>query len=1027
MRTAFGIGLRAIIEDTAQTRLPGSILNGFERNLVKPRRIALRILANCCYPLFVLFCAALPSRAQYDFDVWTADDGLPQNIISGICQTPDGYLWLATYDGVVRFDGVRFVVFNKSNSAGISSNRFELLDEDRNGDLWLRAEDSGLTRYHRGTFTTDAAQYGLPPNSIRGVAGDGLGGRWVLSSQSSILQWQEASRRFIDITPRRNRTTYNSFLWRPQDGFWGVDSNVLYCFVKGRFLTYRLPHWLCGLKVEHVAIEESGTLWLETGDGTLARIRNAVVEHISAREGAITYRDRRGNAWRIGIGKYLVRFMDCSSGGKPERIAFSVLYEDREANIWLATDGRGLYRARRKAITSYSTKDGLGTQNVYPIYQDRTGVIWIGSWIGSLSRFQNGRFTTYTMKDGVPPHPTALSEDSQGRLWVAGDGIRTYEHGRFVEPVGVAPSQREIHALHGDRDGAIWFGTSRGLARFKDGTYTLYTANDGVLDVDVRVIIDDRANGLWIGGYGGLMRFQNGRFTGWTERQGLPSNSVRSLYEDRDGVLWVGTYDGGLGRLKDGKFTHYSEQSGLFNNGVFQILEDARENLWMSCNRGIYRVSKRELNEFAAGKTRTITSIAYGRSDGMLNVECNGGISPAGIKARDGKLWFPTQDGVAVIDPDAIPINPQPPPVMIESVLVDHAPISPDGPLRIGPDKQNFEIQYTALSFINSRQIRFNYKLEGVDSDWVDAGLRRTAYYSHLPPGNYLFRVIARNSDGIWNNEGKSLSITVLAPFYRRWWFELLELMGAAILVGGAWRYRVSQFERAQALQQGFSQQLIASQENERKRIAAELHDSVGQRLVIMKNLALFFMQAQGQAAVSSGKVRAIEEISAEAALAIDETREISYNLRPFHLDSLGLTKAIEAIVQTVSRASATTFFSEIDNIDDVFPEELRINFYRIVQECLNNIVKHAQATEASVRVKRSSDGVTLTIRDNGTGFTRAHGTSESNLEPGTGGFGLIGIAERARSLGGELSLQTAAGRGTVVSVQVNSGGKRHG
>lgn len=722
--------------------------------------------------LLLVFCAISSANAQYRFDVWTADDGLPQNIISGIRQTSDGYLWLATYDGLVRFDGVRLTIFNKSNSPGINSNRFESLDEDWNGDLWLRTENLGVTRYHRGSFTTYTTQQGLPNNAVRGIAVDTAGHLWALSGKS-IVQWQQARGRFIDVTPKGVKISYTSFVWQPQDGFWGTDQAALHCFVKGRFVTYRLPHWLPGPKIRAVAEEQSGTIWIETADGRHARIRNGTVEHASSegtsQDRAMTYRDHDGNLWTIGVGSDLTRFMNYSSAGRLEKIAFSLLYEDREGNLWLGTDGRGLYRARAKAIKAYSKEQGLAARNVYPIYQDGTGAIWIGAWPAGLSQFKEGKFKNYTLKDGVPSHLTALCGDREGNLWVAGDsGVRIFQYGRFVRPRDPAlPEGTETHAIHQAPDGTLWFGSPRGLARFTDGISKLYTAKDGLAGNDVRVIIDGSAGDLWIGGYGGLTRFRNGQFTSWTERDGLPSNTVRSLYEDRDGVIWIGTYDGGLGRFKNGRFTRYTMRQGLFNNGVSQILEDPRGNFWMSCNRGIYRVSRRELNEFAAGERTTITSVAYGRSDGMFNVECNGGTSPAGIKARDGKLWFPTQDGVAVIDPEAVPTNSRPPPVVIESILVDHTPTSADGPLRIAPDKENFEIEYTALSFINSRQIRFKYKLEGVDSGWIDAGLRRTAYYSHVPAGRYVFRVIARNSDGVWNNEGKSLGTTVLAPFYR--------------------------------------------------------------------------------------------------------------------------------------------------------------------------------------------------------------------------------------------------------------------
>jgi hypothetical protein len=301
-------------------------------------------------------------------------------------------------------------------------------------------------------------------------------------------------------------------------------------------------------------------------------------------------------------------------------------------------------------------------------------------------------------------------------------------------------------------------------------------------------------------------------------------------------VLWLGTYDGGLGRLQNNKFTWYTERNGLFNNGVFQILEDSRGYLWMSCNRGIYRVSKQELTEFALGKRRRISSISYGRGAGMRNEECNGGFSPAGIRTRNGEFWFPTQDGIAVVDPDQVAINHNPPAVVIESISLDHQAQSPEQPLHIPPRVENLEINYTALSFIDPGKIHFRYQLNGLDRDWVDASTRRTAYYAHLPSGNYEFRVVAANRDGVWNMEGARLSISVAPPFYRTWWFLTLLWLSVAAVTYVAWRSRISQLQKVNQLQNAFSRQLLASQENERKRIAGELHDSLGQRLLLINN-----------------------------------------------------------------------------------------------------------------------------------------------------------------------------------------------
>lgn len=961
--------------------------------------------------------AAIP---RFGFDVWTADDGLPQNIIRGLHQTPEGYIWIATFDGIARFDGVQFKVFDKISATGIQSARFSSLSGGRNGDLWLSTDGGGVTRYHEGHFSSYTTQHGLPQNSVRAVAADQDGNVWALSADL-ILKWNEASQRFVDVTPRDRKLRFDVLLWET-GGFWGADEQQLHCFVNGKIDSYRLPAWLPGSSIRFVARDRTRTIWLETQAGLVATVDPAKgFTKVSGSDLSVSYRDRHGRQWDFGVDKGLVRYLQQSLPGRSEKISFSRLKEDREGNLWLGTEGQGLYKLRPQFIRAYSTAQGLPNRNVYLLLQDRSGAIWAGGWRGGLSRFQDGKFTNYSVQDGLADAvTTALAEDSHGRLWIAAnENLRVFVNGRFQKPVNpVLPPNVRIQAMIEDREGAFWFGTSRGLLRYQGGKVDLMTDKDGLAAEDVKVLVESADGALWIGGFGGLTRLQHGKFTRWTERDGLPSSSIRSIYEDREGVLWIGAYDSGLGRLQNGKFTRYTTRVGLFNNGAFRILEDGRGNLWMSSNRGVYRVSKTELNEFAAGVRTAIASVAYGRADGMLNVECNGGYWPSGVHARDGTLWFPTQDGIVVIDPNAVRANLQAPPVMIESFLVDRESLSLDQPLRIEPGKETFEIQYTALSFINSDQIRFRYRLDGLDSGWTEAGGRRTAYFSHLPPGKYVFSVIAGNSDGIWNEMGQSLQIIVLAPFYKTLWFQAIVGLVSMAAVAAAWRYRESQFRRLEAVQQAFSRQLIASQENERKRIAAELHDSLGQRLVVIKNLALFFLRDHEASAVMNGRLKGIEEISSEAALAINETREISYDLRPFQLDRLGLTKAVEGLLRTVSKASDLRCSTEMDNVDDLFPEDLRINFYRIVQECTNNIVKHAEASEVHVSVKRSGRGVALTIRDNGRGFRPGAGKGDL----GRGGFGQIGMAERASLLGGRLDIQSAPDRGTVVTVLFDTG-----
>jgi signal transduction histidine kinase len=350
--------------------------------------------------------------------------------------------------------------------------------------------------------------------------------------------------------------------------------------------------------------------------------------------------------------------------------------------------------------------------------------------------------------------------------------------------------------------------------------------------------------------------------------------------------------------------------------------------------------------------------------------------------------------------------------VVIESADVDQTSAKLGKPVTVASDQKNLEIRYTALSFSKPEQIAFRYKMEGLDSDWQDVEYRRTAYFSHLPPGTYIFRVMATNSDGVWS-ESQDLPIKVLPPFYRTSWFMALIAGLVLAVIYVLWRFKLGKLKEIQAAQKAFSQQLIASQESERRRISAELHDSLGQRLIIIKNHALFLLGQKRKQQSDEERLQTLEEINSEASLAIDETRTISYNLRPFQLDRLGLSKAIEALVRSASRATNIHFTTKIADIDTSFPEELRINFYRIVQEATNNIMKHSGAGEAEIRVEKTSHGISLSIRDNGMGFITDH----KSAGVGKGGFGLTGIRERASLLGGILDIRSQPGAGTVLSI----------
>jgi ligand-binding sensor domain-containing protein/signal transduction histidine kinase len=974
---------------------------------------------------------------RYQQYVWRLQQGLPQNSVNAFTGTRDGYLWLATFEGVARFDGVRFTVFDHSNTPAFKSNQIMALLEDRAGDLWLGTNGGGLIRRSHDAFRLYTTSDGLSNNFVRALAEDAEGNLWIGTEGGGLNRFRDGH--FEVYTARQGLPDdyVHALRMDPEGGMWIGTVGGLAHFKGGRFMVYTIHDGLPVNSVTALCLDRAGVLWVGTKGGLSRLEKGRFVASGLKRENASVsslYEDRDFHLWVGSFGGGLALWKQgafsyqAMADGLPGEDVLSI-YQDPEGDMWIGTAANGVCQFRAGRFDVYAAQDGLPDDKAKAIFQDSAGALWVGT-INGLARLQDGSIRVYSKKDGLPEgHVLSIAQDQEGTLWVeSGEGkLCRLRNGRFtVLPLenGQGPP-RAIVSLLGDREGNLWVGTGGGgLNRFRNGLFTPYTRRDGLADDHIMSLYEDREGGIWVGTLrGGISRFKDGRISSWTTADGLASNQVLCFYEDRRGSLWIGTADGGLSRFRDGKFANIAVKDGLYNDLAFQILSDTDDDsgsLWMSCNKGVYRVSLRELDDFADGRRKSVNSYVYGEADGMLSRECNGSM-PAGWKTRDGRLWFSTVKGVVAIDPKLRDLHA--PRIAIEQVTVDGAVMPAGGPIEMKPGQESLEIQYTALESSRPRQIRFRYRLESLDARWIEAGTRRTAYYSHLPPGRYTFRIMADNGEGVWNSRDASLALTVEPPFYRSWWFRGLLALGICCALIAAYRYRLRRWNQAQLARQAFAQQLIASQESERKRIAAELHDSLGQRLLIMKNLALLELQALTKNGTQAEK---LEEISAEASRALSEVREISYALRPYQLDRLGLTKAIEAVVRNAAKASPTAITADLDNIDNLFPEETRINLYRIVQEGLNNIIKHADATEASVTIRRTAAGVRLSIRDNGKGFTpAASGPSER-------GFGLTGIAERVQLLGGKTAMHSAPGKGSEIGIEfplaaIRNGGSGNG
>ncbi|HKS43191.1 MAG TPA: two-component regulator propeller domain-containing protein [Blastocatellia bacterium] len=966
---------------------------------------------------FLLLSAVVSSDSsekplsQYIHDAWQTDQGLPQNTVFAVTQTPDGYIWLATQEGLVRFDGIRFTVFDKRNTPQMKDNNIQTLYLDRAGQLWAGTEGGGLVRLKDGVFTAYTTEDGLADNIVDAIYEDRAGNLWV-GTLGGLSRFKDG--KFTTFTARDGLPS-DAVLSICEDragNLWiGTEDDGLSRLKDGEFVSYTTKDGLSNNLVRALHEDREGNLWIGTRAG-LCRFKDGKFTSFFAKDGLVDdsvlsiYEDREGSLW-IGTRGGLARRKDgrfsayTTKEGLSENSVASI-YEDKEGNLWIGTYEGGLNRLKEGSFTAYTRKDGLADDIVRPIYQDSKGVLWIGTASG-LSRSSDGKIINYTAKDGLADNNVlALREDRAGALWIGtGGGLNKLTGGRMASyTTEKGLSDNTVLSLCESRDGSLWIGTASGLNRLKDEKITAYTTRDGLTNDSIWSLYEDGEGTLFIGtDGGGLNRFKDDRFTALTTKDGLANDIVLSLYADREGALWIGT-NGGLSRLKDGRVVSYTTAAGLFDDVVFQILEDAKDNLWMSCNKGVFRVSKQELEDFAQGGLRAINSVSYGTADGMKSRECNGGFQPAGWKTRDGKLWFPTIKGAAVIDPESIKINQLAPPVLIEQVLADHEPIDTAQGAQLAPGKSKFEFHYTGLSFIAPEKVRFKYKLEGFDTDWIDAGTRREVAYTNIPPGSYRFRVMACNNDRVWNEAGAAFSFYLKPRFYQTYWFYGLCAAAVGMLGLGFYRLRVRQ------MQSRFSAVL-----EERNRIAREIHDTLAQGFAGIS----LQLEAVDETLIDSPETARNHLNRARTLVrsSLAEARRSVWELRSQALEKTDLAGALSAFAQQLTAGAADV---KVSGARRRLSSLVETNLLHIGRESLTNAVKHAQAAAIQMELSFDHQSVRLSVKDNGCGFD-ANG---SGSRVG-GGFGLISMRERAEQIGAQLNIESSPGKGTKIVVEVLS------
>jgi diguanylate cyclase (GGDEF)-like protein len=758
-----------------------------------------------------------PSRAltQLSHENWQNNRGLPQNAVNAIVQGPDGYLWCATQEGLVRFDGVRFEVFDKWNVPVLTNNNIRALLLDREGFLWIGTNGGGLLRMKEGRFDRFTTREGLVYDNVTALCEAPDGSIWIGTYGGGLSRLKGGS--FSNFTTRDGLTHDGVLsLAADRDGtVWvGTNGGGLCSFREGRFGSPRLSSPLPSPFVYSLSVSPDDGLWIGTYGGGLCHLRGSELTTYTHKDGlsndriTALHQDADGCLWIGTFGGGICRRAGerwdrfSTDEGLPYNVVRSFC-EDREGNLWVGLDGGGLSRFHDGSFTSISEQEGLSSDYAIGIYETRSGDVWITTNGGGLNLLRGGRITHFTTKEGLPNDLIrSICEDPAGGLWVATDGGGLARlQGRSVKVITTADglSSNRVIAVLVDHEGTVWAGTNGGgLNRIRDGKVSVMSSGRGRAGM-VNLVREDSRLRLWVGTYGGgLSLVENGRFASFPGQDAIGNAIVSAILEDPDGTFWLGTIGQGLLRLRDGKVDRFTKRDGLFDDVAYEVLDDGIGHLWMSGNRGVYRVARSDLEGFASGRLTKIPCVSYGEPDGMKSAECNGGFVPAGIRTRDGRLWFPTTRGVAVVDPSRLKKNPLPPPVMIERVVLNGRPLDPGDRLSLPPGRNSLELHYTGLSFVAPEKVFFTYQLEGFDPEWVQAGTRRVAYYTNIPPGYYTFRVKACNNDGAWNETGALLRLRQRPFFYQTAWFYALCALCTLVLVFAAVRIRVRSLEARQ-------------------------------------------------------------------------------------------------------------------------------------------------------------------------------------------------------------------------------------